>query len=153
MHNFAQETNLEEIRDYQIICVIKMDYSHIVYWILHRAVVLMPKYKKTKSSLALKVTPILQTTVKKGEKIVFIYCSLGINRKQPSIIVKTLLFSPFMQRRCLRSNILCMVTQLIFESHEYSSCTNVCLYTKMIVSWTPLKFLEWWFIMHFGLRI
>ena len=53
----------------------------------------MLKYKKTKSSLALKVTPMLQTTLKKGEKIVFIYCSLGINRKQPSIIVKTLLFS------------------------------------------------------------
>ena len=34
MHNFAQETNLEEMKDYQIICVIKIDYSHIVNQIL-----------------------------------------------------------------------------------------------------------------------
>ena len=69
---------------------------------------------KNKKFIGLKSNPHIANYSKKGEKIVFIYCSLGINRKQPSIIVKTLLFSPFMQRRCLRSNILCMVTHSWF---------------------------------------
>ena len=48
---------------------------------------------KNKKFIGLKSNPHIANYSKKGEKIVFIYCSLGINRKQPSIIVKTLLFS------------------------------------------------------------